>query len=104
VKRRGNDWVHNHDDSVNTQRVRETTPKENQPLFDLDERDARKGLSPKSLNRRECTPRKKRMQEIFDVPHENFLFRDYFLHEFLRLACSRSSLYAFGLTGALTAG
>jgi hypothetical protein len=31
------------------------------------------GLSPKSLNRRECTPRKKRMQEIFDVSHENFL-------------------------------
>ena len=83
MKRRGNDWVHNHDDSVNTQRVRETTPKENQPLFDLDERDARKGLSPKSLNRRECTPRKKRMQEIFDVPHENFLSRDYFLHELL---------------------
>jgi hypothetical protein len=44
------------------------------------------------------------MQEIFDVPHENFLLRDYFLHELLRLAGPRFSLYAFGLTGALTAG
>ena len=78
--------------------------RESASFRDLDERDARKGLSPKSLNRRECTPRKKRMQEIFNVPHENFLLRDYFLHESLHLAGLCFSLYAFGLTGALTAG
>lgn len=83
--------------------ARNHAQRESASFRDLDERDTRKGLSPKSLNRRECTPRKKRMQEIFDVPHENFLLRDYFLHELWRLARPPSPYYAFGLTGELTA-
>jgi hypothetical protein len=35
-------------------------------------------VSPKSLNRRECTPRKKRMQEIFYVGDQNFALNDTF--------------------------
>ena len=67
--------VHYRTDSRQHPRVRESTPIENHPLFSL-ERES--GVSPKSLNRRECTPRKKRMQAIFYVGDQNFALNDAF--------------------------